>query len=228
MALLALGHPDQSAERLNAGLELARELGHPQTLVVAKHVAAQIQQMRGEAALCYKLAKQATELANEYGLELWRAYGIIEMGWADAEMGNVERGIEQMQRGLALHESMGSKLRLPYFLGLLADQFAKAGRVEEGLVTIGKAIAVSDHTGERFLLPELYRINGELFISIGQRDGFATNSKPTGGSSAVAQAQSCFAKALAIATEQHAISLESKIVASMERLKQEITSGKTG
>ena len=222
MALLALGHPDQSAERLNAGLELAQKLGHPQTLVVAEHVAAQIQQMRGEAVLSYELAKQATELADEYGLELWRAYGIIEMGWADAEMGNVERGIEQMQRGLALHESMGSKLRVPYFLGLLADQFAKAGRVEEGLVTIRKAIAVSDHTGEGFLLPELYRINGELLIRmVGERDGIAKDSNPTGGSSAVAQAQSCFAKAMAIATEQNATSFESKIVASMERLKQQ-------
>jgi predicted ATPase len=226
MALFALGHPDQSARRLSAGLELARDLGHPQTLVVAQHIAAQIHQLRGEAAPSYQLAKQATELASEYGLELWRAYGIIEMGWAEAEMGNVERGIEQIQRGLALHESMGSKLRLPYFLGLLADQFAKAGRVEEGLVTIGTAIAVSEHTGERFLLPELYRINGELFLSIvGRRDAFPKTSNPTGGSNAVARAQSCFTKALAIATEQHATSLESKIVASMERLKHETTPG---
>jgi DNA-binding winged helix-turn-helix (wHTH) protein/tetratricopeptide (TPR) repeat protein len=168
LALVSLGCPDQSAERLSAGLELARELGHPQTLVVAQHVAAQIYQVRGEAALVYKLAKEAAELAEEYGLELWRAYGIIEMGWAEAELGNRQAGIEQMRRGLALHEAMGSQLRWPYFLGLLADQLAKAGRVEEGLATIAKAIGISEHTGERYLLTELYRIKGELLMQVAE------------------------------------------------------------
>src|SRR5437764_6369772 len=164
LALLALGRLDQSAGRLSAGLELARELGHPQTLVVAQHVAAQIHQIRGEAALAYELAKQATDLAEEYGLELWRAYGIIEMGWAEAELGNLQAGIEQMQRGLALHEAMGSKLRSPYFLGLLADQLAKAGRVEEGLATISKAITITEQTGERYSLAQLDRIRSELVM----------------------------------------------------------------
>lgn len=162
LALHMLGYPDESAQKLAAGLALARELGHPQTLVVAKHVAAQIHQMRGEAALVYQFAKEAAELAEEYGLELWRAYGIIELGWAEAELGNAQAGIEQIQRGLALHESMGSKLRSPYFLGLLADQFAKAGRVEEGLATITKAITMAERTGERYSLAQLDRIRTEL------------------------------------------------------------------
>jgi len=165
LALLALGDPDRSAQRLTAGLALARELGHPQTLVVADHIAAQIHQMRGEPALVYEFAKEATELAEEYGLELWRAYGIIEQGWADAELGNAQRGIEQIQRGLTLHESMGSKLRLPYFLGLLADQLAKAGCIENGLVTIEKAITTAESTGETYSLAQLYLIRSALMRS---------------------------------------------------------------
>ena len=51
LALLELGYPDRSAEKMAAGLALARELGHPQTLVVAGHVAAQLHQLRGEASL---------------------------------------------------------------------------------------------------------------------------------------------------------------------------------
>ena len=38
LALLPLGYPDQSAERLATGLALARDRDHPQTLVVAGHV----------------------------------------------------------------------------------------------------------------------------------------------------------------------------------------------
>src|SRR5690348_1230222 len=90
------------------------------------------------------------------------AYGIIEQGWADAELGNAQRGIEQIQRGLTLHESMGSKLRLPYFLGLLADQLAKAGCIENGLVTIEKGISTAESTGETYSLAQLYPIRSAL------------------------------------------------------------------
>lgn len=166
-ALLELGSPEQSVERLSTGLELARKLGHPQTLVVAQHVAAQIHQRRGEPALTCKFAKEAMELSAEYGLELWRACGIIECGWAEAELGNSQAGIEQIERGIALHESMGSKLRLPYFLGLLADQQAKAKRVQDGLATITKAITIAEQTGEGFSIAELYRI----------RDGLLTQTR---------------------------------------------------
>ena len=62
------------------------------------------------------------ELADEYGLEFWMSYGAIELGWAEAELGNVGQGIEQMQRALATYEATGAQLWSPYLLGLLADQ----------------------------------------------------------------------------------------------------------
>lgn len=212
LALLAIGRPDQAAERLSAGLELAQKLGHPQTSVVAKHVGAQIHQLRGDAALAHELAKEAAELADEYGLELWRAYGIIEAGWAQAELGNVQDGIEQMQRGLALHESMGSKLRTPYFLCLLADQLGKAGQRDEGLHTITKALTLAQSTGEGYALPELYRIKGELLI---KSDTLVHNSAE---STVLSQARTCFADALAIAKQQGAKLWELRAALSMDRL----------
>jgi predicted ATPase len=135
---------------------------------------------------------------------------MIEMGWAEDELGNMQVGIEQMQRGLALHESMGSKLRSPYFLGLLADQLAKAGRLEEGLATIVNAIGISEHTGERYLLTELYRIKGELLIQVAERGGRAAmrdaNPNSNDRCTILAEAQSSFAEALAVAKQQQATS----------------------
>ncbi len=188
LALLPLGYPDQSAQRLATGLTLARELDHPQTLVVAQHAAAQLYQLRGEATLVQVFAKEAMELADEYGLALWVTYGLIELGWAEAELGDAEGGIEKMQRGLAEYEVTGAKLRSPYFLGLLADQLSKAGQLEEGLAAITKALTLAEHTGEGYALSELHRIKGELVVKTGDR----------------ALAQSCFAEALAIAQQQQA------------------------
>lgn len=233
LAFLTLGDANQCLDRLSQGLALARDLGHPPTLVVAEHIAAQIYQLRGEPLLAHDFAKEATELAEEYGLELWRAYGIIEMGWAEAELGNVKGGIEQMQRGLALHESMESKLRLPYFLALLADQLGKTGRLDEGLAEITKALTLAKQTGEGFALVELYRIKGDLLMKaagILRKPSVARDMNPdsSGSSTFLAQAQTCFAEALAVAKEQQAVSWKLKIVASVDRLNQEITAKKLG
>jgi predicted ATPase len=161
-AFWALGRPDESAVKMAGALALARELGHPQTLVVAGYCAAQMHQLRGDASSAYQCAKESMELADEYGLEFWLPFGVILAGWADAELGNAQRGIEQMQRGLATYESSGAKLWSPYFLGLLADQLAKSGRLEEARTTICKALALAEETGESYSLADLHRVEGEL------------------------------------------------------------------
>jgi DNA-binding winged helix-turn-helix (wHTH) protein/predicted ATPase len=219
LALLPLGYPDQSGERLAAGLALAREVDHPQTLVVALHVAAQLHQLRGEASLAYERAKEAMELADEYGLALWVIYGLIELGWAEAELGNADGGIEKMQRGLAEYEATGAKLRSSYFLGLLADQLCKAGRVEEGLAVITKALAVAEHTGEGFAVSELHRIKGELFV---KNADLLAAGKSRGGRPAVSslsQARDCFAEAMTIAKQQGTRWWELRAAMSMDRLQ---------
>jgi len=215
LALLDLGYPDQSAEKAAAGLALARELDHPQTLVVAGHIAAQLHQAREEASFSYERAKEAMELADEYGLTVWVTYGLIELGWAIAELGNPQDGIEKMQRGVAEYEATGARLRSPYFLGLLADQLIKTGRVEEGILTITKALNLAEQTGERYLLAELHRIKGELFMKSSELNHSANDSPR---STALSQARACFADAIAIAQQQGARSWELRAALSMHRL----------
>ena len=117
LALFALGYPDQSSKTMAVGLALARELGHPETFVVAGHIAAQLHQLRGEASLSYERAKEAMELADEYGLAFWAIYGLIEVGWAIAELGNPHDGIEKMRKGSGGIRGNGGKTPIPVFSG---------------------------------------------------------------------------------------------------------------
>ena len=217
LALLQLGYPDRSAERLSGGLALARELGHPETLVVAAHVAAQIHQQRGEPHLTRVFAKEALDVAEEYGFSLWVTFGLIELGWAEAELGDAE-GIEKMRRGLAQYELTGAKLRFPYFLGLLADQLSKAGWLDEAFEGITKALALAEQTGEGYVVSELHLIKGELFLTSGK---LIKAGKLPGGSSELStqmQARACFAEALTVAKRQRTKYWELKAALSMYRL----------
>jgi DNA-binding winged helix-turn-helix (wHTH) protein/predicted ATPase len=218
LGVFALGYPDQSAEKLASGLTRARKLGHPETLVVAGHVAAQLHQLRGETSLAYERAKEAMEFADEYGLAVWRAYGLIELGWAEAELGDAPAGIEKMQRGLAEYEATGAKLRSPYFLELLADQLGKAGRLQEAFVAITKGLTLADHTGEGYTLAELHRIEGELFLKSTDIAQTGKVENDASGEAALSQARTCLAKALTVAKQQRAKSWELKAALSMDRL----------
>jgi len=218
LALLELGYPDQSAERLAAGLQLARELAHPQTLVVALHVAAQRHQLQGEAFLVYEAAKEALELADKYGFAIWRAHGLIELGWAIAEMGRTQDGVKTMQRGLAEYEATGAKLRSPFFLGLLAEQVGKAGGIEEGLSIVTDAITLAQNTGEGYGVPELHRLKGELFFN--RNDLLKTGTPPKDSSGmSLSQAKACFAEALSVAKQQGARWRQLRAAVSMDRLE---------
>jgi len=224
LALLPLGYPDRSAERLAAGLALARDLGHPQTLVVALHIAAQLHHVRGEAPLVLAYAREAMELADEYGLSVWRAYGLMELGWAEAELGDTQVGIERMDWGLREYEATGAKLRSPYFLGLLADQLGKRGRVEEALVAITKALTIAEQTGEGYSLAQLHLIKGELILKTGERSLASkltrdSCSKTNKVSPASVEARSCFREAMAVAKQQQTRSWELRAAMSMHRLE---------
>jgi len=217
LALLDLGYPEQSAEQATAALVHAREVDHPQTLVVAAHVAAQIHQLRGEASLAYECAKEAMELADEYGLTVWVTYGLIELGWAVAELGNPQDGIEKIERGLSDYEATGATLRSPYFLGLLADQLGKTGRIDEGLQAIAKGLGVAERTGEGYARAEWHRIKGELLM---KRAELNYSTEDLTQSTILFQARACFADALAIAERQGAKSWELRAALSMHRLDQ--------
>jgi DNA-binding winged helix-turn-helix (wHTH) protein/tetratricopeptide (TPR) repeat protein len=224
--LWAFGHTYQAAERTAGALQLARELGRAQTLIVACHFAAQLHQLRGEVSLAYERAKEAVELADEYGLELWLAHGLIELGWAEAELGNTQHGIEQMQRGVAACEATGAKLWSSYWLQLLADQLDKTGRVKEALATITEALKYAEQSGEKFSLAELYRIKGELILKTFDSSLTSTQVRNKGQRTheltpVQDQARSCFDQALAIAKQQHAGAWEMRAATGLERLDSE-------
>jgi tetratricopeptide (TPR) repeat protein len=218
LALLQLGYPDKSAEKLSAGFTLARDLGHPETLVVAGHVAAQIHQQCGDAHLARLFAKNALGLAEEYGFSLWVTFGLVELGWAEAELGDAEGGIEKMRRGLAQYELTGAKLRCPYFLGLLADQLRKAGRLDEAFELITKGIDLAEQTGEGYALSELHLIKGDIFLNSSK---LIKGGKFLGDSSEPSDqmlARASFAEASAIAKQQGTRFWELKAAVSLYRL----------
>ena len=80
-----------------------------------------------------------------------------------------------MRRGITAFRATGSVFFVPYFLGLLAEQYGKIGRVERGLTLVSEALAAVERTGERWYEAELYRCRGALLLA---RDEVPSRPRP--------------------------------------------------
>jgi predicted ATPase len=209
LALWLLGYPKQALEKGHAALTLAHELSHPFSRALALNFAAILHQYRREGQAVQERAEAVIALSREQGFLFRVAWGTLLQGWALIEQGRGEQGIAQMRQGLAAWQATGTALARPQCLALLAEACGKVGQIEEGLSALVEALAAVDKTGERVYEAELYRLKGELVLQ---------SSVQSLASSAQKETEECFGRAIAIAQQQEAKSLELRAVMSLARL----------
>ncbi len=206
VALWLLGYPDQAIERSRQGVVMGRELGHPTTLALALYFDSMLWQYCRAPQAVRESARATMEIGTEHGLSLWLANGQIMEGWALAEQGKPADGVAQMRRGLIDWLATGAQTHRTYFLGLLAEALCHDGQVDEALGVLAEALSMLDGSGTVFYAAELHRLHGECLL---RRNADAW-----------AQAETCFQRALAVAQEQGARSLELRAAMSLSRLSQ--------
>ncbi len=199
-----LGYPDQAFKRANEALVLAQALSHPLSLAVAEFWVGLLRQYRREIHGVQETMEVVITLCVENGFPDWWAFATILYGSAVAQRGRHEEGIAQIGKGLAALRATGTELGVPYVLCLLAEAFMETGRLGEGLGALAQALAAANEHEERFYEAEIHRLKGELLL---RQD----HSK-------IAEAQSCFQRAIEIARNQSAKSLELRATMSLARL----------
>jgi predicted ATPase len=149
-------------------------------------------------------ANASIRLATEQGFATWLAMATILQGWVLAQVGEIERAIIEMKRGLAAYQATSAQLWVPYFLGLVAEAYGKAGQPADGLRLVDEALATAERTRERWCSAELDRFRGALLLALPKPD------QP--------EAEACFRKALAVAREQDARMWELRAATDLARL----------
>ncbi len=203
-ALWFQGYPDQALAKSQAALARARDLEHLFTLAAALIHTAALHHHRREP---HKVAAAAEELlamptVKEFGF--WFAAAQVFLGWGWLAADCVAAGIESIERGLHAYRATGSKLYLPYLLMLLAEGYRQANQNEAALSTLTEALTLAEKSGENWSAAELYRQYGELCLNL-----------PT---PRVEQAESCYHRAITIARQQGAKTLELRSTVSLRHL----------
>jgi tetratricopeptide (TPR) repeat protein len=204
VTLWLMGYPDRAMEKAREVLDLGDTLRRPFDLAYAQvHGGAMVPLHCGQHREAQALSQEAIALSRTYGFPQWLGMAAGNYGWALAEGGEVEAGIRCIREGLATMHAAGHDLYRALYLVRLGAAYAKGEQPEQGLQALAEALAEIERTGEVVHAADAHRLQGELLLMAGGRQ---------------VEAHRCFDRALSIAREQGARSLELRSAMSMGRL----------
>jgi predicted ATPase/class 3 adenylate cyclase len=203
--LWLLGYPDQAVEKGNQAMVAAQENSYPNKVAGAEFFATIVRVYRREPRLVQEMAERVTALSFQHGLGAWLLFSPNHRGWAIAQQGRYEEGIELMQQAQAIAHAAGADIGRTDTLCELVDAYTRVGRLDDALSTVTVALAAVEAQEERYYEAEIYRLKGELLL-LKQSDANAV------------EAYECFERAIEIAQRQKAKSLELRATTSLARL----------
>jgi predicted ATPase len=166
----ALGHPTRARDMGNRALTLARRLKHEPTLAHGLWFVIESQMTCRDIAAVAAGTAELVKLAEQYGLPLPLAMGLVYRGWALACSDKAVEGLELAEQGITLLERSGHRIFLSRGYSAIADIYLMLGRYADGLRQIEKALRIASDIGESFYLPRLFQIRAGLKQASGQAD----------------------------------------------------------
>jgi DNA-binding SARP family transcriptional activator/predicted ATPase len=206
------GRPDRCLEGCREALALAQRFDHPLTTAIAYWAHALAHILRGEPLQARQWAERVIAVSDEYLLPLTRYQGILQLGWALTQLGELDEGIARMREGVEGTKATGAEMGLPYFVALLGEALGRAGRPDAGLEQIEHALVTAERNGARFQFSEMLRLKGELLATL-------SNARRK-------EAGACFRESIAAADEQGAKLPKLRSATSLARLL--MTEGNAG
>jgi predicted ATPase len=170
--LLLLGSADQALAESQQSLALARKASHPYALGMALHLSCIFHQLRGDGTMLAERSDELVALATEQGFPHFVGSGTCFRGWATIALGgSISDAIGKIRDGLATKRATGAEIKVPYYLGLLAEANRRIDRTTEGLNLLREALELAERTDERWYEAELYRLRGEVLVAKSDSDG---------------------------------------------------------
>jgi predicted ATPase len=203
-ALWCLGYPEAALTMAQGAIRLARELAQPFSHALAVAYLAILMQLSADTATARTHAEAALAAATESKALYYQAWATILVDSARAWEEPGDERITRLRESIAAFTASGARIRLPYYLSLLARVYGKAGRPADGLAVIDEALAAARGQNEHWWDAELHRLRGDLLLMRG---------------AAAPDGEAAVLSALQIARAQGAKSLELRAAASLVQVR---------
>ena len=169
-AQLSLGYPERGSRAIADAVALARRLNHPMSLCNALNFSALSGVNRRDPATVLKFTEEELAIATEQGFPQYVALASFNRGWALAQLGATEEGIELGRRGIALWHTIGASVSLPGILAGHAEGQILGGKITAALETTDEALILMDKSPELVWKPPLHSCRAQIFSAMGKLD----------------------------------------------------------
>jgi adenylate cyclase len=198
------GYPDQARQHIEDAIEASNAIAHPLSRCFALVYAALIYCLRRDTERAHAYAEDALSLARDYEFTQLEMRGLGVQG-ATKTGEHQAAGIALIQQGIARAQAMGRAVPQPIHLALLGAAHIQSGNYDQARTTLDEALEAVHKTDERWYEAEVYRLQGELLLAIGEP----------------ARAETSFERAIEVARQQRARSWELRATVSLCRLWQQ-------
>lgn len=120
---------------------------------------------------CLHYVEMLEEQVLRHGIGVRRPITLFYRGALACAQDNVPAsGIDALKRGIDGFREVNYLVRLPFYLGILADALVRSGRPGEAEATIQSALDSAAAHNERWCVPELLRIHAAVLAAAGLPD----------------------------------------------------------
>lgn len=198
LTLWTLGYADQAADRSEAAVAHARELGHPFTLALALVFATLLRLVRAEWGMARAMSSEAAAMTARFEFSEMFAIARCLDVLCNADPSKPDQTADAVRQALAALSRLHSENFHVDALVQLAEFLASAGRFEEARECVERAEAHSRKSGGNHRDAEVRRPRGSLLDAQG-----------------IAGAEAFYLEALEIARPQGARSFELRAATSL-------------
>jgi hypothetical protein len=159
--LFLTGEVDRCLEVGVDALLSADMLRHPHsTAIPLNYVGGWIFGMCDASEHLMHSARRLLALSEQHRLTAFTGHGSALLGWAMVQRGHVEEGVRNIERGIAILDSIEFRTGLSGYLGLLADARRQLGDFPAAEAACSRAFSMLVPSNFVWFEPELLRING--------------------------------------------------------------------
>jgi class 3 adenylate cyclase/tetratricopeptide (TPR) repeat protein len=196
------GHFERSLAVSDQSMALAVDRGHSFSIVWASVSRVFALGAFGRYAEAVECADHAVKICERHGFDARIGNVLLHRGPVLFELGDEERGLADLQRGVALWRKTSGTFMLARNMMMLADYQLRAKHLEQARISLGEAECLAETTEEKDYLAEIIRLRGRICQSEGH----------------YGQARCCFQRAIARSRDQRARLFELQAARDLVRL----------
>jgi predicted ATPase len=164
-----VGFPDRAVARLERGLSVADEIGHPYSRAYALWHAALLDLWRFDLSAMAARAETLHTVATAHDYPIWRALALVLRGTKMIADGEIEDGLAEVDRGFDLYDDQTTPpIFWPPLLQVRATGRMLAGRIDQALALIAEAESLIPATDTQ--APDLAIMRGDLHMAMAPPD----------------------------------------------------------